>query len=68
MAAMTGDGQKTKVYMAKGQENDPAKTSRKDDNCTISDMRQSGNTVKFNMKCTGKNPLTGSAELTHIPE
>lgn len=63
-----GNSQKTKVCMAKGQENDPAKTSQKDDNCTISDMIQSGNTVKFNMKCTGKNPLTGSAELTHIPE
>jgi len=68
MAGMMGSmgAQKQKVCLAKGQQADPAATS-KDDNCTISDMRQSGNTVKFNMKCTGKDAMTGSAELTHTP-
>ncbi len=68
MAGMMGSmgAQKQKVCLAKGQQADPTATS-KDDNCTISDMRQSGNTVKFNMKCTGKDAMTGSAELTHTP-
>lgn len=70
MADMMGGmgAQKNKICLAQGQQADPAATSKKEDNCTISDMRQSGNTVKFNMKCTGKEPMTGSAELTHTPD
>jgi len=65
MAGMMG-GQTSKVCMLKGQEKEPAK-SKEDKDCTISDMKQSGNTTSFKMKCTGKNALTGDAVLTHTP-
>ncbi len=55
-----------KVCMLKGQESKPVK-SGPDDNCTMSDVKQSGNTVTFNMKCTGKNAMTGSGEITSTP-
>ena len=65
MPGMMG-GQPQRVCMLKGQESKPVK-SGPDDNCTMSDMKQSGNTVTFNMKCTGKNPMTGSGEITSTP-
>jgi Protein of unknown function (DUF3617) len=55
-----------KVCMLKGQESKPVK-SGPDDNCTMSNVKQSGNTVTFDMKCTGKNAMTGSGEITSTP-
>jgi Protein of unknown function (DUF3617) len=55
-----------KVCMLKGQESKPVKTSP-DDNCTMSNVKQSGNTMTFDMKCTGKNAMTGSGEITSTP-
>lgn len=57
--------QTSKVCMLKGQEKDPAKSDNKD--CTISDVKYSGNTTSFKMKCTGKDAMTGDAVLTHTP-
>lgn len=65
MAGMMG-GPPQKVCLLKGQESKPVK-SGPDDNCTMSDVKQSGNTVTFNMKCTGKNAMTGSGEITSTP-
>ena len=64
MAGMMG-GQTSKVCMLKGQEKEPDKSENKD--CTMSDMKSSGNTTSFKMKCTGKDPMTGDAVLTHTP-
>lgn len=66
MASMMGGGQAQQVCMLKGQEGKPVK-SKGEDNCSMSDFKQSGNTVSFNMKCTGKDAMTGSGELTHTP-
>ena len=65
MAGMMG-GQTSKVCMLKGQEKEPAK-SKENKDCTMSDMKSSGNTTSFKMKCTGKDPMTGDAVLTHTP-
>lgn len=59
--------QTSKICMIKGQEKEPVKSKDRDKDCTISDMKQSGNTTTFKMKCTGKEPMTGDAELTHTP-
>jgi Protein of unknown function (DUF3617) len=64
MAGMMG-GQAQKVCMLKGQENRPA--SPDDKSCTMSNLKQSGNTMTFDMKCTGKNAMTGSGEFTSTP-
>jgi len=68
-AGMAGmmPAQTSKICMIKGQEKEPVKSKDRDKDCTISDMKQSGNTTTFKMKCTGKEPMTGSAELTHTP-
>jgi hypothetical protein len=65
MAGMMG-GPPQKVCMLKGQEGKPVKSKDRDD-CTMSDLKQSGNTVTFNMKCSGKKPMTGSGEITSAP-
>ncbi len=59
--------QKNKVCMAMEEEKRPSARSDKDQQCTMSDVRQSGNTTYFKMKCTGKNPMTGSGEYTYTP-
>ena len=65
MAGMMG-GPPQKVCMLKGQEGKPVKSKDRDD-CTMTDFKQSGNTVTFNMTCSGKNPMTGSGEITSTP-
>lgn len=41
----------------------PVKT---DDNCQIYDVKRSGNTQSFKMRCTGEEPAEGSAEFTYL--
>ena len=65
MAGMMG-GQASKICMLKGQEKEPAK-SEENKNCTMSNVKYSGNTTSFKMKCTGKDAMTGDAVLTHTP-
>ncbi len=50
------------VCLRKGMETDP-KSASKNDECSYSDLKRSGNKTTFNMKCTGKEPMTGSAEM-----
>jgi len=57
-----------KVCMLKDQHRTPDKTANKNRDCTITDLKQSGNTTTFKMKCTGKEAMIGSGELTHTPK
>ncbi len=41
---------------------DPKKTVNTDKNCTVTDLKQSGNKVTWKMKCTGKNAGDFSGE------
>ena len=66
MAGMPGGGQAVKFCRIKGDESKPMK-SKNDKDCAMSDLKQSGNTMRFNMKCTGKDAMTGSGEVTHTP-
>jgi hypothetical protein len=66
MAGMPGGGQTVKFCMLKGQEGKPVKSKGKED-CAISNQKQSGNTLSFNMQCPGKDAMTGSGELTYTP-
>ena len=34
-------------------------------NCSVSDYKQSGNTVTWSMKCEGQNAMTGTGEMTY---
>ncbi|MFZ2651509.1 MAG: DUF3617 family protein [Burkholderiaceae bacterium] len=64
MAGMGGQAQK--ICIPKGQEGKPVK-SRGDDDCEMTDLKQSGNTMTFKMTCKGKDAMTGSGEFTHTP-
>ena len=65
MPAMPG-GQTVKFCRIKGDEGKPVK-SDEDKNCSITDVKNAGNTMTFNMKCTGKDAMTGSGVLTNTP-
>ena len=65
MPAMPG-GQTVKFCRIKGDEGKPVK-SDEDKNCSITDVNNAGNTMTFNMKCTGKDAMTGSGVLTNTP-
>lgn len=62
MPAMPG-GQTVKFCRVKGDEAKPVQ-SKDDKDCAVSNVRNVGNTMTFNMKCTGKDAMTGSGELT----
>lgn len=59
-------GQAVKFCRPKGDEGKPVK-SDDDKNCTITDVKNAGNTMTFNMKCTGKDAMSGSGEITSTP-
>jgi len=44
---------------------DPKKTVTTDKNCTVTDLKQSGNKVTWKMKCTGKNAGDFSGETIY---
>lgn len=60
-------GQTSKVCMQKGHEKDPnnAVPKNKDQDCKMSESKVSGNKSSWKMKCEGKNPMTGSGEMTY---
>ena len=65
MPAMPG-GQAVKFCRVKGDESKPVQ-SKDDKDCTVSNVWNAGNTMSFNMKCTGKDAMTGSGEMTSTP-
>ena len=65
MPAMPG-AQTVKFCRIKGDEGKPVKSAN-DKNCAITDVKQAGNTMTFNMKCTGKDAMSGSGEISTTP-
>ena len=41
----------------------PSGPQKNPNDCKISDYKQSGNTVSWNVACSGQQPMTGSGEL-----
>lgn len=64
MGAMMPGSAPTKVCIAPGQNSQPFKSKEKDKDCAVSDVKQSGNVITFNMQCTGEHPMTGTGEMT----
>ena len=63
---MAMPGQTQQVCKPKGQgQNDPL-APNKNDNCKMVDMQHRGNTSTFKMECSGKNPMKGEGEMTHL--
>jgi hypothetical protein len=63
MQGMAMPAGKSKSCIAKDGGYNPD-ADKKDKNCTTTDYKISGNTVTWKMKCTGKNAMTGSGEMT----
>lgn len=59
-------GQSHKVCMPKGGQSDPSQTQGKDKNCKMTDVKHSGNTVKFKGTCVDKGETMHMAgETSH---
>ena len=56
---------KIKHCYSKEDVKDQKKTITTDKNCTVTDLKQSGNKVTWSMKCTGKNAGTFSGETVY---
>jgi hypothetical protein len=56
---------KVKHCYSKEDVKDQKKTISTDKNCTVTDLKQSGNKVTWKMKCTGKNAGTFSGETVY---
>jgi uncharacterized protein DUF3617 len=63
MAGMSMPAQSTEVCKAPGDDKVPVRTEK---NCEIYDVKRTGNTQTFNMRCTGKDAMEGSAEFTYL--
>jgi len=59
-------GHTSRICIKKGNENDPknAIPKDKDQDCKMTDIRISGNTSSWKMKCAGEHPMAGSGEMT----
>ena len=63
MSGMSMPGQSTEVCKQPGDDTVPVKTEK---NCEVYDVKRTGNTQTFKMRCTGKDAMEGSAELTYL--
>ncbi len=63
MAGMSLPGQSSEFCKAPGEDSAPVKAEK---NCEIYDMKRSGNTQSFKMRCTGKDAMEGSALFTYL--
>jgi hypothetical protein len=63
MQGMSMPGMKTNSCIAKDGAYKPG-DDKNNKNCTTTDYKVSGNTVTWKMKCTGKDAMTGSGEMT----
>ncbi|MEO8332425.1 MAG: DUF3617 family protein [Gallionella sp.] len=60
-------GQTSKVCIQKGHEKDPnnAVPKEKNSDCVMSDVKTSAKKSTWKMKCEGKEPMTGTGEMTY---
>jgi hypothetical protein len=63
MAGMQVPAQSQQVCMKKG-ETQPENLGKKDSNCKVTEQSRSGNKFTWKMACTGRDPMTGSGEMT----
>lgn len=63
MAGMSMPGRSSEFCKQPGDDNVPVKT---DSNCEVYDVKRTGNTQTFNMRCTGKDAMEGTAEFTYL--
>lgn len=57
---------KVKFCQPEGPPREPP-DAKPDPNCKMTDMRTSGNTMKWKVVCTGKNKMEGEGEMTSTP-
>lgn len=62
-SSMMPGGGASKVCISSDLETKPFSAGEDAKNCVISDVKTSGKTTTFKMKCTGENALTGSGEI-----
>jgi hypothetical protein len=63
MSGMSMPGQTMEICKPTDADSVPMKT---DDNCQVYDVKRTGNTQSFKMRCTGEEPVEGSAEFTYL--
>jgi hypothetical protein len=63
MSGMSMPGQSMEICKPTDADSVPMKT---DDNCQIYDVKRTGNSQSFKMRCTGEEPVEGSAEFTYL--
>lgn len=63
MSGMSMPGQTMEICKPTDADAVPVKT---DDNCQVYDVKRAGNTQSFKMRCTGEEPVEGSAEFTYL--
>jgi hypothetical protein len=63
MEGMQMPAQSQQVCMKKG-ETQAEDLGQKDPNCKVTEQRRSGNKFTWKMVCTGREPMTGSGEMT----
>jgi hypothetical protein len=63
MQGMSMPGSTTEVCKAAGTQEAPIPTEK---NCQTYDAKRTGNTFSFKMRCTGKDAMEGSGEMTFL--
>ena len=63
MAGMSVPGQSSEICKQPGEDNVPVKAEK---NCEVYDVKRTGNTQTFKMRCTGKDAMEGTAEFTYL--
>jgi len=56
-----------KICMRNGKAVDAKDAMKGQEDCTTSDLKVSGNKSSWKFKCSGANPMTGTAEMTSSP-
>ena len=58
-------GQTIQQCVTRQDVDDPRRTMPRNDRCTIADVRTSGNTATWSMRCTGDGDMTGTGSITY---
>ncbi len=63
MGGMSMPGQSSEICKQPGDDSVPVRT---DGDCQVYDNKRVGNVQSFKMRCTGEQPVEGSAQLTYM--